>query len=189
MQIDQKTVAEFVHLGGQYLLPIAALLRALYSGIRGKFPEGISQIAVASVFAGLTAIVGNQDVDWRAIILQVLGNTVFIAGLLSFIMVYLVRQPNRGFVFDGVVGGIIGLIVFVVWTVVLQYSWPWWTFPAAIAAGSLGFIVLRVLLRQIFKLVRIATYFIVIGLVLVIGAGGVMLAQTAIQYLQRISAP
>src|SRR5258706_9129263 len=111
MQIDEKTVAEFVHLGGQYLLPIAALLRALYSGIRGKFPEGFSQIAVASIFAGLTAIVGHQDVDWRTIILQVFGNTIFVAGLLSFIMVYLVRQPNRGFVFDGVIGGIIGLMV------------------------------------------------------------------------------
>src|SRR5690348_3881560 len=35
MTIDPKTLAEVLQLGGQYLLPIAALLRALYAGVRG----------------------------------------------------------------------------------------------------------------------------------------------------------
>jgi hypothetical protein len=184
--IDQKTIAEFVHLGGQYFLPVAALLRALYAGIRGKFPEGLTQIAIASFFAGLTAIVGQTEFNWRGVILEILGNTVFIAGLLSFIMAYLLRMQNRGYVVDGVVGGVIGLIVFIVWTVVLQYDWPWWTFPLAIAAGSAGFIGLRVLLRQIAKLVKLATYLIVIGIVLVIGAGGILAAQTALTWFQQL---
>lgn len=179
MQIDQKLIAEFVHLGGQYFLPIAALLRALYSGIRGKFPEGVTQIVVASFFAGLTALVGNQQLDLRSIILTILGNTVFIAGLLAFIMAYLLRMQNRGFTVDAIVGAVIGLIVFVVWTVILRYDWPWWTFPAAIAAGAAGFVGLRILLRQIARLVRLATYLIVLGVLLVIGAGGFLLAQTA----------
>src|SRR6516225_149248 len=127
MQIDQKTIAEFVHLGGQYFLPIAALLRALYSGLRGKFPEGISQIGVAAFFSGLTALVGNQNLDLKEVVLTVVGNTVFMVGLLSFIMAYLLRMKNRGFVVDGVVGGVIGLIAFVVWAVILGNDWPWWT--------------------------------------------------------------
>jgi hypothetical protein len=188
MQIDQKTIAEFLHLGGQYFLPIAALLRALYSGMRGKFPEGISQIAVASLFAGLSAAIGQEDLNVRSLALNVLGNSLFMAGLLAFIMTYLLRQPNRGFVVDGIVGGVIGLIAFVVWVVILDNPWPWWTFPLAIAAGAVGFIVLRISLRQIYKLVRIATYFIVIGVILVVGAGGVLVAMTALNFFQSATA-
>ena len=51
MQIDPKTLSEILQLGGQYMLPIAALLRALYSGVRGKLPEGFTQIAAAAAFA------------------------------------------------------------------------------------------------------------------------------------------
>jgi hypothetical protein len=186
MNIDQQTVAEFVKLGGQYFLPIAALLRALYSGIRGKFPEGVTQIMVASFFAGLTAIVGNEQLDLRRVILEILGNTIFMAGLLSFIMAYLLRQPNRGFVFDGVVGGIIGLIAFAAWTLILGNEWPWWTFPLAIAAGAGGFIMLRIALRQIMRMVRVATTLIVIGAFLVVGAGGIMLVQTILTSVQML---
>ncbi len=188
MQIDQQTIAQIVHLGGQYFLPVAALLRALYSGIRGRFPEGLSQIAVASLFAGLSAAVGNTDLNIRSVALEILGNTVFLAGLLAFIMAYLLRQPNRGMVVDGVVGGVIGLITFVVWTIVLKNPWPWWTFPAAIAVGAAGFIILRILLRQIARMVRIATYLIVIGVLLVLGAGGIMLFTTAFNFLQSATA-
>ena len=188
MQIDQKTIAELVHLGGQYFLPIAALLRALYSGIRGRFPEGLMQIVVASVFAGLTAIVGNEQPNLRNIVLTVLGNTVFIAGLLAFIMAYLLRMQNRGFTVDAIVGAVIGLAVFIVWTVVLQYDWPWWTFPAAIAAGAGGFVGLRILLRQIAKLVRLATYLIVLGVILVIGAGGILFGQTILHAITTLQA-
>ncbi len=100
------------------------------------------------------------------------------AGLLSFIMIYLLRQPNRGFWVDGIVGGIIGVVVWLVWVYILQNEWAWWTIPLVIAAGATGFIILRVLMRTLSKLVRIATYFIVMGLVLVLGAGAFMLFQT-----------
>src|SRR5437762_13926596 len=106
MQIDQQSIAQIVHLGGQYLLPVAALLRALYSGIRGKFPEGISQIAVASLFAGLSAAVGNADLNIRSVALAILGNTVFLAGLLGFVLAYLWLLLHRGLVVDGVVAGV-----------------------------------------------------------------------------------
>lgn len=176
--ISQQTMAELVQLGGQYALPIAALLRALYAGTRGKFPEGIAQIVAASFFAGLTALVGNEQLDLRTIIGEILGNTIFMAGLLSFIMIYLLRQPNRGFWVDGIIGGVIGFVVWFVWVYILQNEWPWWTIPFVIAAGAAGFIVLRILMRTLSQLVKIATYFIVIGLVLVLGAGAFMLFQT-----------
>ena len=184
MQIDKQTIAQILHLGGQYFLPAASLLRALYAGIRGKFPEGFTQIAIGSIVAGITAIIGQDNLDLRAIILHILGNTVFIAGLLSFILIYLLRQPNRGFWFDGIVGAGIGLVSWLVLVVLLQNPWPWWTFPAGIAGGAAAFIGLRVLLRQIARLVKIATTLIVLGILLVIGAGGVLLAQTIIQAVQ-----
>jgi hypothetical protein len=176
--ISQQTMAELVQLGGQYALPVAALLRALYDGARGKFPEGVAQIVAASFFAGLTALVGNNQLDLRTIIGEILGNTIFMAGLLSFIMIYLLRQPNRGFWVDGIIGGIIGLVVWFVWVYILQNEWPWWTIPFVIAAGAAGFIALRIMMRTLSKLVKIATYFIVIGLFLVVGAGAFMLFQT-----------
>jgi hypothetical protein len=181
MTIDQQTMAEILKLGSQYFLPVAALLRALYSGIRGKFPEGFLQIAAASAFAGISAVVGNEQPDWRLVILEILGNTVFMAGLLAFIMTYLLRQPNRGRVFDSVVGGVFGLVTWLVWVLILLNPWPWWTIPLAIIAGAAAFVVLRILLRQIARLVRIATILIIIAVLLVIGAGGILLLQTLTQ--------
>ncbi len=186
MVIDQHTIAEILKLGGQYFVPVAALLRALYSGIRGKFPEGMMQIAAASLFAGITATVSGDQPNLREILLKILGNTIFMAGLLSFIMVYLLRQPNRGRTVDAVVGGVLGLIVWLVWVVILLNDWPWYTVPLAIAVGAVGFVTLRILLRQIARLVRLATYFIVIGLVLVVGAGGVLVVTTVLQSLQSL---
>jgi hypothetical protein len=172
MTISQETIAEFLQLGGQYALPIAALLRALYAGFRGKLPEGFVQIAGASIFAGVVTVIDpSQPFDWRVALLELTGNAVFMAGLLSFILLYLLRQPNRGLYFDGFVGGALGLVAWVVWTQILLNEWPWWTAPLAIAGGVAGFIALRFSLRQIAKLVRIATYFIVLGVILVIGAG------------------
>jgi hypothetical protein len=182
MTIDQKTIAELLQLGGQYLLPIAALLRALYAGTRGKLPEGASQIALASLFAGLTAVADNQgQFNLTNVIAEVLGNTAFTAGLLAFIIVYLLRVANYGLIVDGIVGGGLGLIAWLGWVLILQNDLPWWTIPIAIAGGAAGFIVLRFLLRQIGKLVRIATYLIVIGIIVVIGAGGLYLFQTLTQ--------
>jgi hypothetical protein len=184
MIIDKQTIAELLQIGGQYLLPIAALLRALYSGLRGKFPEGFSQIAVASLFAGLTAAVGSENLEIRPIMLKILGNTIFMAGLLSFIMAYLLRQPNRGKTIDGIIGGILGLIFWLAFNV-LNENWPWYTLPLAVMAGAAGFIVLRILLRQIAKLVKVATYCIVAGAVLVVGAGAILLVQTVLQAIPK----
>lgn len=181
MILDPQTMAEFLQLGGQYMLPTAALLRALYAGMRGKLPEGFWQIVIASLFAGVVAVVGQEQLDIRSVALGIASNTLFMAGLLSFIMIYLLRQPDRGKLIDGLVGGGIGLIVWLVWTYILNNPWPWWTIPLAVAAGAAAFIVLRMLLRQIARLVKIATYFIVIGVILVIGAGAVLLLQTVMQ--------
>ena len=181
MTIDQQTIAGILQLGGQYLLPIAALLRALYSGTRGKLPEGMLQIIAASFFAGITAVSNNQSFDLRAIILEILGNTAFTAGLLAFIIVYLLRTANRGLIVDGIVGGVIGLAFWLIWVYVLGNDWPWWFIPLTIAAGAAGFIVLRFLLRQIARLVKIATYFIILGILAVLAAGGFWLLQTLTQ--------
>lgn len=175
--ISQETIIAVLQVGGQYFLPAAALLRALYSGARGRFPEGLMQIGAASLFAGVTATANGQSPDFREIMLQLIGNTVFMAGLLSFIMIYLLRQPDRGQWIDGIVGAVIGLIAWFCWVYILGNNWPWWTAPLVMIAGIAAFIALRFSLRQLIKLMRIATYLIVIGIVLVVGAGGVLLAQ------------
>lgn len=178
MEISPETIASFLELGGQYALPAAALLRALYAGARGHLPEGLTQIAAVSLLAGVTAVIDpGQPFDLRSTILELLGNTVFIAGLLSFIVVYLLRMTFRNLVVDGVVGGVLGLIAWGIWTQILLNAWPWWTAPLVVAAGAAVFIALRFSLRQLMRLMRIATYFIVIGLVLVIGAGGILAFQ------------
>ncbi len=180
MTIDSATLANLLQLGGQYLLPIAALLRALYSGIRGKMPEGFRQIGGAAILAGITAAVGGQgqEAELINVVKDILSNTVFTAGLLSFIVVYLLRMENRGLVLDGIIGGVIGLLIWLFTVYVLAEPWPWWLIPLLIAACAAGFIALRFALRQIMRLVRIATWLIVIGVILVIGAGGVYLLQT-----------
>ena len=179
--ISKETVATLVQVGGQYLLPVAALLRALYSGLRGKFPEGIAQIIVASVFAGLTAVVGNQQPDVRTIILGILGNTVFTAGLLAFIFAYLLRMRYYGVYVDGVVGGFVAIVVWLAWVYILGNDLPWWTIPLAILGGAVAFVVLRALLRNIGRLVKIATYLIVIGIIFVVGAVGVLILTGFVQ--------
>lgn len=177
MQIDPKTLSEILQLGGQYMLPIAALLRALYSGVRGKMPEGFRQIIGAALLAGITAGVNNQAVDLRTVLTDILGNTVFTAGLLSFIVLYLLRMENYGLWVDGIIGGVIGLVIWLFTVIVLAEAWPWWLLIFLIPACAAGFIGLRFALRQIIRVVRIATYFIVVGGVLVIGAGGFLLYQ------------
>ncbi len=178
MQLDPKTLSEILQLGGQYMLPIAALLRALYSGVRGKLPEGFRQIAGAALLAGITAGVNNQNFDLRMVLTEVLGNTVFTAGILSFIVVYLLRMENRGLWVDGIIGGVIGLIIWLFTVFYLQEPWPWWLLILIIPVCVAGFIALRFALRQIIRVVRIATYFLIVGGVLVLGAGGFLLYQT-----------
>ncbi len=176
--ISRETIASLLQLGGQYALPAAALLRALYAGIRGKLPEGFTQIALASIFAGVVDVIDPSIAfDWRVAVLKLLGNSFFIAGLLSFIVLYLLRMANRGIYFDAFIGGVVGLISWAFWTQILLNDWPWWTAPLVIAAGSAAFVALRFSLRQLARLVRIATYFIVLGIILVIGAGGILALQ------------
>ncbi|MBL8157871.1 MAG: hypothetical protein JNM70_27290, partial [Anaerolineae bacterium] len=55
IQINQQLLAEVLQIGGQYIIPIASLLRALYSGARGRLPEGIGQIITAATVAGVSA--------------------------------------------------------------------------------------------------------------------------------------
>lgn len=180
-QALQQTLAELLKIGGQYFLPVAALLRALYAGVRGKMPEGFREIAAAGVFAGLVAAVTGEPIDVQAAAVAILSNTAFTVGVLVFIVLYLLRMPNRGLVVDGIIGGVLGLILWLFTVYILGQPWPWWLIPLLIAGGAAGFIGLRFALRQIMKLVRIATYCIVIGLVLVIGAGAFMLLQTLTQ--------
>lgn len=178
MEISPETFDAILELGGQYALPIAALLRALYSGMRGKLPEGLTEIAAASALAGVTAAIDpGQPFDLRQTAVDLLGNSLFMAGLLSFIVMYLLRMRFRSLWVDGTVGAVLGLVAWVVWTQVLLNELPWWTVPIGIAGGAAGFIVLRFSLRQLARLMRIATYLIVIGLVLVIGAGGILAFQ------------
>lgn len=177
--IDQQTITALVQLGGQYFIPLAALLRALYAGVRGRLPQGFRQIVIASVFAGVTAATdtGQPQFDLRAVALTILGNSAFTAALLVFIMLYLLRQPDRGWIVDAVIGAIIGGISWVVWVYALHNGWPWWSAPLTVAAGGAGFVLLRLALRQIMRVVRVATWLLVIGGLLVLGAGGIWLYQ------------
>jgi hypothetical protein len=180
--ISQDTMVQILQLGSQYALPIAALLRALYAGVRQRFPEGFTQIGIASFFAGLTSVFDTGNVDLGAIIAEVMGNTVFVFGVLSFTLIYLLRQPFRGLWVDAVVGGVLGLAAWAVWVYLLLNAWPIWTFPLAIIAGAAGFIALRFALRQIIKVMRIATFFLIGGILLIaLGAGAWVLVTLANQ--------
>lgn len=179
--ITQETFASLLQVGGQYLIPIAALLRALYAGIRGRLPEGFVQIVLASVFAALTALADGDQPDLSGILLELTGNTVFMAGLLAFIVVYLLRAPYWGQLADGMIGAVAGLIFWVSWGYLLGNAEQWWLMPVFVAGIALGFIVLRTLLRQIARLVKFAGYFIVAGVVLAVIGGGIYLVAGLLQ--------
>ena len=164
LQIDQQTVVtallEMIQLGGQYALPAAALLRALYSGWKGNFPEGAWQIASASLIAGLTAVADpttlTADNVLQSVLLQLTGNAVFTAGLLAFIVTYLFRQTqNMSRWVDGIVGAIAGLVVWVIWTFVLG-QWAWWMIFIAVPAGAAALIALRAAMFVIQTVVKVA---------------------------------
>jgi hypothetical protein len=179
--ISPETFVALLQLGGQYLLPAAALLRALYAGIRGNLPEGFVQIALASVFAGILSVLDRGELNLRDIILTIASNTLFTAGLLAFIVAYLLRMPYRGQAVDGAVGAFVGLATWFISDIILLDEWAWWTVPLFIIGGGLAFITLRTLLRQIARLVKFATYLIVAGLVLVAGAGGLFILSSLFQ--------
>lgn len=176
--ISPQTLSDLLQLGGQYLLPLSALLRALYSGVRGRLPEGFTQIGAAAVFAGISAGVNGQTLDVPLLVRQVLSNTVFTAGLLAFILIFLLRAPNFGLLVDGIIGGIIGGVLWVFTVYVLLQPWPVWLLLALIPVCAFGFILLRFAMRQIARVMRIATYLLFLGLLLALGAGGFLLYRS-----------
>ncbi|MBL8157872.1 MAG: hypothetical protein JNM70_27295, partial [Anaerolineae bacterium] len=79
----------------------------------------------------------------------VFSNTVFTAGLLTFIVLYLLRVTNMGRILDIVIGGLIGAAIWVFTVYVLQQPWPIWFLLLIIPACAVGMLLLRFALRQI----------------------------------------
>lgn len=212
-EMDQQTLATILQLAGQYFFPAAALLRALYSGYRGKTPEGASQILAASVFSGLTAVTTQPDPDLNSILLELVGNTVFMVGLLSFIVIYILRMRSFGIIIDAIVGGLLAAAAWGVWVYVLgntelqisniplsmlggQDSGPMtlvldlFTLPIMFVAGAVLFVFLRFSLRQIGRLVAVARVLMFVGVLCLLGAGGLYLAsQTGLISLESLPIP
>ena len=201
IELNEQTLATALTLAGQYFFPAAALLRALYSGYRGKMPEGMGQILAASAFSGMTAAATQPDPDMNAIILDLLSNTVFIAGLLSFIVVFILRTA-LGTIVDAIVGGVLAMAAWGVWVYVLgntelqissiplsllggQDTGPMTlvldlaTLPIVFVAGAALFVFLRISLRQIGRLVALARVLMWIGALFLLAAGGLYLANQA----------
>ena len=180
IQVNPQTLADILQLGGQYLLPIAALLRAMYAGTRGRVPEGIGQIGMAAIVAGASASVTGQQPNLQAIITDVLGNAVFTAGLLTFLLLYLLRVTRLGWIVDAIVGGIIGGIIWVFTVYVLREPWQWWMLLLLVPACAIGVVLLRFALRQIVRVVRFTVVLVFIGAGLAVGAGGFLVLQTVL---------
>lgn len=202
MEITQEQIATVLQLGGQYMLPAAALLKALHNSWRGKTPEGIGQIVGASVLSGLTAMAGNEQPNLNQMLTDLLGNTVFMTGLLSFIVLYLVKGRIKSLLFDAIVGAVIFTGAWVVWVYVLGnteltlgnlpttllgaeqdtplvFVFDLATLPFVAISGALIFIVLRFFMRQIGRLVKLATVFLLLGMLAIIGAGALLFMQQA----------
>ena len=202
IEINEQTLATVLQLAGQYFFPAAALLRALYSGYRGKMPEGMSQILAASVFAGLTSVADGGQPDLNGIVSTLAGNTIFIAGLLSFIVLYILRLRTFGIIVDAIVGGVLAMAAWGVWVYLLgntelqisaiplsmlggQDTGPMTlvldlaTLPLVFIAGAVLFVFLRFSLRQIGRLVALARLLMVVGVLFLFAAGGLYLADMA----------
>ena len=202
IEINEQTLATVLQLAGQYFFPAAALLRALYSGYRGKMPEGMSQILAASVFAGLTSVADGGQPDLNGIVSTLAGNTIFIAGLLSFIVLYILRLRTFGIIVDAIVGGVLAMAAWGVWVYLLgntelqisaiplsilggQDTGPMTlvldlaTLPLVFIAGAVLFVFLRFSLRQIGRLVALAPLLMVVGVLFLFAAGGLYLADMA----------
>lgn len=178
LPVDPKTLAAVLQVGGQYAIPAAALLKALYASVRGRTPEGIMQIAAGAAVAGASAAINGQQPNVQAIISDVLSNTVFTAGLLTFIVLYLLRVTGLSWIVDVVVGGVLGAIIWLFTNYVLGTAWPLWLLLLIIPACAIGMVLLRFALRQIMRVVKIATLLLIFGVLLAIGAGGFMVLQT-----------
>ncbi|MFW5691360.1 MAG: hypothetical protein ACOCXZ_02555 [Chloroflexota bacterium] len=169
-----------LQLGMQYLIPAAVLLRALYFSLRGRMPEGVRDIFIAGLIAGVGALMDGDASDMGEALLEVAGNAVFISGLLIFIVVYLLRLPYLGHWVDGIVGGFIGLVAWLAWVYLLGNDWPLYTGPAVAVAGSAAFIGLRSLLRRLGALMQLARRLVIIGLILAAVGGVIWLLQGAL---------
>lgn len=213
IELNQATLASLLQLAGQYMFPAAALLRALYSGYRGRLPEGFTQIAAASVFAGVTAVADQRQPDMASIVAELAGNTVFMVGLLSFIVIYLLRIPFFGLIADIIVGAALALAGWAIWVFVLGNSElqpgslafgllaidadPTLTsllnaasIPLVAIAGALAFVLLRFGMRQIARLMRVASFLITLGVLFLIGAGVLYFAgQTGLISLESLPIP
>lgn len=202
IEINQETLATALQLAGQYFFPAAALLRALYAGYRGKMPEGLSQILAASVFSGVTAAASHQEPDLNSILLELTSNTVFMVGLLSFIVLYILRLRTLGLIVDAIVGGLLAVAAWGVWVYLLgntelqistiplsllggQDTGPMTfildlaTLPIVAIAGAVLFVFLRFSLRQIGRLLALARVMMVVGVFFLLAAGGLYLASQA----------
>ncbi len=162
-----------LQLGMQYLIPAAGLLRALYQGMRGRLPEGVRDIAGAGFVAGLGAVTDGSADDLGNALLQIFSNAVFITGLLSFTVVYLLRLPNWGRWFDAFLGAIVGITAWAVWVYLFNNPWPVWTAPLVFIAGGVAYVVLRMLLRQVAKLMIFARNLVIAAVALGV-LGGVI---------------
>jgi hypothetical protein len=161
-----------LQIGLGYLLPGAALLRAIYMGLRGRLPEGLRDIAIAAFIAGLGSIMDGDAEDLGQALFEVVGNAVFVGGVLTFTLVYLLKLPNLGPWVDGIIGGSLGFIVWIVSVYIFNNPWPTWSGPLTAVAGAMIFIGLRSLIRRMADLLRLARRLILVGGVLgVIGVG------------------
>lgn len=201
MPIDQELIETMLQLGGQYALPAAALLRALYAAKRGKMPEGIAQIFGASALSGVTAAVASdQPPNVAAILGELTGNAVFMAGLLSFVVLYLIRLPIRSMIVDALVGGVLALAAWGIWVYVLGNTelrlgmlplsllgagedralvlvGDVATLPIIFIAGAVVMMLLRGALRQVGRLLGLARVLVVLGILAILVAGGLYLYQ------------
>jgi len=166
--------------GFQYLIPAAILLRALYFGARGKLPEGIRDLALGAFVAGLGALMDGDAEDVGEALIEVIGNALFVGALFFFILIYLLKLPNLGPWVDGIIGGIVGFISWIIWVYVFGNAWPVWTGPLAASGGALSFILLRSFIRRAAVLKRWAGCLVQIGLVAGIGGFLLWLASTVL---------
>lgn len=162
-----------LQLGMQYFIPAAVLLRALYFSMRRKLPQGVREVLVAAGIAAAGALLDGDAETIPAALIEATTNFVFIAGLLTFILIYLLSLPNLGPWVDGFIGGVVGFLAWIVWVYVLGHPWAAWSGPVTAAGGAAVFMMLRGLLGTLGRLMRLAGRLIVVGAVLA-AVGGVI---------------
>jgi hypothetical protein len=87
-------------------------------------------------------------------------------------VIYLLKLPNLGPWVDGIIGGAVGFISWIVWVYIFGNDWPTWSAPLTASSGALIFILLRSFIRRSAALFRWAGC--LIKLVLVFAALGLI---------------